>query len=83
MPYPSNQHLDGLLDTAALVAIVNKAVKEGLDPDDPATSERMAHVLARLAMRLAEDAGQEGPDLLRAIATAREVALRLNHGVEI
>ncbi len=83
MPYESNNHLDDVLFDAAVIGIATKAAEMGCDMDDPATSERMAHACARVAMRLAEDAGQEGPDLLRAVATAREIALRLNHGVEI
>ncbi len=82
MTYPSNQHLDGLLDTAALRGICAQAVASGIDPNDPATSERFAHVCARLAMRFAQDAGQEGPQMLRDVAQAHEIALRLNHGVE-
>lgn len=82
MAYESNQHLDYLLDSAALKGICNQAGASGMNPNDPATSERFAAVCARLAMRLAEDAGQDGPTFLREIAQAHEIALRLNHGVE-
>lgn len=73
----SAQHEAIVNDTVAY--LIGRCAEAGIQPDEEGR-RRIAHLLAMVAMRAAEDVGDDGPTFLRQVAEAHTLTVRMMVG---